>query len=194
MSRGDYMKVLVACEESQNVCCAFRKKGDIAYSCDIQKCSGGHPEWHIQDDVKNILYDSWDLIIAFPPCTYLSNVCSWNKDLNRKKLSLEAKDFFMMFYNLPGPIAIENPVPMGWLQLPKPTQIIEPYYFGHHFTKRTCLWLHKLPPLYATEIVKPLASWVSSNRSSRVRSVTFPGVANAMAAQWSLYHFLWNNF
>lgn len=204
------MKVLIACEESQRVCIAFRELGCEAYSCDIQPCSGGFPEYHIQDDVLNYLDFSWDLIIAFPPCTYLTNagaVRLFNpdhsiKDFERYKKGLAARDFFMKFYNSDCPrVCIENPVPMKIFDLPKCDQIIEPYYFGDPWKKRTCLWLKGIPPLFYTDIVEPLGLWVgstsrrnpgykeyflSSNRDPKIRSKTFPGVSRAMAAQWSL--------
>lgn len=140
------MKVLVACEESQAVCKAFRELGHEAYSCDIQECSGGHPEWHIQGDVLPLLKEKWDLIIAHPPCTYLTNAgARWlwaGGELNtvRYAQGLEAKDFFMQFYNADCPrVAIENPVPSSIFELPECTQIIQPYEFGHPYSKKTCL-------------------------------------------------------
>src|SRR5574344_1078988 len=117
------MKVLIACEESQAVCKAFRAKGHEAYSCDIQECSGGHPEWHIQGDVTPLLNENWDLIIAHPPCTYLSNA--------------GARDFFMKLYNANFPkIAVENPVPSKIYEMPLHSQEIQPYMFGHPFKKK----------------------------------------------------------
>ena len=138
------MKVLIACEESQRVCIEFRKMGAEAYSADIQECSGGHPEWHIKGDVIKVLYDDWDLIIAHPPCTYLS--CAGSRhlypadigfDYDRYKKGLAAKDFFMQFYNHPCKhIAIENPVPITQFNLPEYTQIIQPYMFGEPYQKK----------------------------------------------------------
>lgn len=166
------MKILVACEESQTVCKAFRERGHEAYSCDIQVCSGGHPEWHIKGDVRPLLlpnrtWDSrhgiqfqtmdgkthdvqyWDLIIAHPPCTMISKVSS--VALKQGKHSIddvyEGAEFFMDFYELNGKVCIENPVPMKLAGLPKHSQTIQPYEFGDNWTKLTCLWLKGLPPL-----------------------------------------------
>lgn len=192
------MRVLVACEESQRVCISFRELGHEAYSCDIQECSGGHPEWHIQDDVLNHL-EGWDLIIAHPPCTYLSNAGAQYlfKDgkLNdeRYQKGLLGKEFFLKLYNAPcSKICIENPVPSKIYKLPKYTQIIEPYYFGEKYKKKTCLWLKGLPPLVPTKIVNnPIptsnAIWYnngSNEERQKVRSKTFWGIARAMAQQW----------
>lgn len=170
------MKILVACEESQEVCKAFRNKGHEAYSCDILDCSGGHPEWHIKGDVLKVLdggrqmlsngskvkIKKWDMIIAFPPCTYLSNAGSINLHkngknnivsksyFNPKRLALgkEAKEFFMKIYNADcRRVAIENPTPAKIHGLPSYTQAIQPFEFGHKYRKRTCLWLRGLPPL-----------------------------------------------
>jgi len=158
------VRVLIACEESQEVCKAFRTLGHEAYSCDTQDCSGGHPEWHIKDDVLKHLNDGWDLMIAHPPCTYFSNagMCNLTRknsdDLyreKRKELTLKAFDFVMALVNAPIPkIAIENPV--GYLNTHwrKPDQIIHPYYFGHSVNKKTCLWLKNLPRLEPTQIVE----------------------------------------
>ena len=147
------MRVLVACEESQEVCKAFRARGHEAYSCDIQECSGGYPEWHIQDDVLKHL-DGWDLIIAHPPCTYLSAVGTRHLygggyiHAERFNQGLKAADFFHKMLNAPcDKICVENPVPFKIFGLPKYTQIIHPYYFGDPFDKRTCLWLKGLPNL-----------------------------------------------
>lgn len=181
------MKVLVAFEESQEVCKAFRNVGDIAFSCDLQACSGGRPEWHIQDDVLNVLYDNWDLVIAFPPCTFLSNVNSPIMNEFRKEEMFKGSEFFKIFLNLSCPYCVENPKPMKAAGLPDHTQYIEPYYFGHPYTKKIGLWLHWLPPLYATNIVRPSkGSYVfSGSRTSLYRSKTLPSIAQAMAAQWS---------
>lgn len=156
------MKVLVACEESQAVCKAFRELGHEAYSCDIQPCSGGHPEWHIQGDVLPLLKEKWDLIIAHPPCTYLTKTGNrWfneekygEKAVQRKILREEAASFFMRFVNADcARIAIENPVGYMSSYYKKPTQIIHPYYFAESQDdencekKFTCLWLKGLPPL-----------------------------------------------
>lgn len=213
------MNVLVACEESQRVCTAFREKGHNAFSCDILPCSGGHPEWHCQGDVLNILNGSgdkeeyfctqdnkshklpvkWDLIIAHPPCTYLSNAGARFLDpkgvLNeeRLKMGLEAKEFFMAFYNADcEKICIENPTPSRVYELPKYTQVIQPWMFGHPVQKRTCLWLKGLEPLKPTEIVEERQSskvpgnWFNKGGKERQqnRAKTFPGIAKAFAEQW----------
>lgn len=233
------MKVLVACEESQEVCKAFREMGHEAYSCDIQECSGGHPEWHIRGDALEILnphliedvapedvcqgiefvtddmqyhfIEKWDLLIAHPPCTYLSNAGaarlykrfegeSYCK-LSRLNKGFDAKEFFLEFFNAPiERIAIENPIPSGVYRLPPYTQIIQPYEYGHEYSKKTCLWLKGLPKLTPTNIVEPVCSWVSGGskkadgtprknkgmtfRDSFTKSKTFPGIAKAMAEQW----------
>lgn len=137
------LRVLVACEESQEVCKAFRAKGHEAYSCDLQDCSGGHPEWHIKADALEILKLEWDLIIAHPPCTYLSNAgARWlyaGKQLNEERYQkgLDGKDFFMQFFNAKCErIAIENPIPSSVYQMPQYTQVIEPYYFGEPWSKK----------------------------------------------------------
>ena len=211
------MKVLVACEESQKVCTEFRKLGHEAYSCDMEPCSGGHPEWHIQDDVLPLLngncdfrtvngdthhlIDKWDLIIAHPPCTYLSNAGArflypkgvLNED--RLKLGLEAKVFFMKIYNADcEKIAIENPIPSKVYGLPKYTQTIQPYEFGHPYQKKTCLWLKGLKLLQPTDVLpkekrqstKIAGNWFNKGGKERQknRAKTFPGIAKAMAEQW----------
>lgn len=167
------MRVLVACEESQRVCIEFRRLGHEAYSCDIEPCSGGHPEWHLQQDVIQLLKMKWDMIIAFPPCTYLSNAGArhlWkNHELNQERYQkgLLAKEFFMQFYNADcEKIAIENPTPSKIYELPEKSQVIQPYQFGHPYTKRTQLWLKGLPPLEPTEIVEPIATWCPSGSYS----------------------------
>lgn len=164
------MKVLVACEESQAVCIAFRKLGHEAYSCDTQECSGGHPEWHIKGDVLPLIngnkpfvtmdgdlhaiVGTWDLLIAFPPCTYLTNASSVRLrikgEINKERMAkaVEAKAFFMKFLEADcQKICVENPTPGKIHQLPQYTQAIQPWWFGHPYTKRTCLWLKNLPPL-----------------------------------------------
>ena len=183
------MKVLIACEESQAVCSAFRKKGHEAFSCDIIPCSGGYPEWHILTDVKNIFDNSfqafgqfwteagtvepvikkWDLIIAHPPCTYLANsgVQHLHKDKSRWDKLEKAIEFFMMFYNFDADkICIENPVPHKYARLPKYNQIIQPYYFGHEVMKKTCLWLKNLPLLIPTNIVSQGKKYIGKNGKS----------------------------
>jgi hypothetical protein len=217
------MKILVACEESQAVTIELRTLGHEAYSCDILDPSGGHPEWHVQQDVIPLLsppiifstldgqehyIDKWDMIIAFPPCTYLTvtgnrwfNVEKYGeKALERIRLREEAKEFFMAFANAPcDKIAIENPVGVMNTWYRKPNQIIQPYQFGDPFEKRTCLWLKGLPNLVPTDIVEPPArqqlksgksmpEWYSNapkKDRARIRSKTFPGIAKAMAEQWA---------
>lgn len=193
-------KVLVACEESQAVTIELRALGIEAFSCDIEPCSGFHPEWHIQGDVTPLLDKDWDMIIAFPPCTYLTNagaVHYYGKKAKnveeRKAKGRAARDFFMMFYNAKSDkIAIENPVPLKMFELPEPTQIIQPYQFGHPFSKKTCLWIKGLPNLTPTGIVEERQStkipgnWFNKGGKERQknRSKTFPGIAKAMAQQW----------
>jgi len=198
------MRVLVACEESQTVCCEFRNMGHDAFSCDVQDCSGGHPEWHIKDDVLLHINDGWDMMIAHPPCTYLSNAgAAWlypNKTLNKQRfeLGLKAKDFFMSLLNADiQKIAIENPIQSKVFQIPKYTQIIQPFQFGHPYSKKTCLWLKNLPMLRPTKILTNYTQFVSSGSACRkgikssvmvmggkARSKTFVGIAKAMAEQW----------
>ena len=204
------MKVLCACEESQAVTIEFRKLGIEAYSNDIIECSGKHPEWHIKDDVFNIINDSWDMMIAFPPCTYLTvtgnrwfNIERYGeKAIQRYEYRKQAIEFFLQLANADIPrIAIENPVGVMSTIYRKPDQIIEPYMFGDGYEKRTCLWLKNLEPLKATNIVEPEArvyyksgksmpAWyqVSGKDRAKIRSKTFPGIAKAMAQQWSVYN------
>lgn len=201
------MRVLVACEESQEVCKAFRALGHEAYSCDLEPCSGGHPEWHIQVDALELLKLKWDLIIAHPPCTYLSNAGA-NRlkikgaiNLERMEKAKKAKEMFMSFYDADvAKICVENPVPGKIHGLPPYSQIIQPYMFGEPWLKRTCLWLKGLPCLMATDIVVPEGKWVETTPHGRAarpgewklkgkrhpkdRSKTFLGVAAAMAQQW----------
>ena len=226
------MKVLVACEESQEVCKAFRALGHEAYSCDIQECSGGHPEWHIQGDVLPLINGNcefwtvdkdgrgvgwhqivgkWDLIIAHPPCTYLTLAGNkWfkpefeNRFPERKRQRQEAIDFFMQFVNADCQhVAIENPIGVMSSQYRKPDQYIEPYYFGDAEKKKTGLWLKGLPHLKPTNIVEPVIIHCKSGANeprwhmetmklpkeerSKARSKTFPGTAKAMAEQWGRY-------
>lgn len=201
------MKVLVACEESQRVCIAFRNRGHEAYSCDIMPCSGGHPEWHIQDDVLKHLDEGWDLIIAHPPCTYMSKAgarfmypTAGNINSERLSLAMKAKDFFMQLYNADCPkIAVENPTPLKVVGLPPHTQAIQPYQFGHPYSKRTLLWLKGLPPLIPTKVLSDYKPYLPSNTSqfskgrggshgvvhnAKDASKTFEGIAEAMAEQW----------
>lgn len=209
------MKVLIACEESQTVCKAFRARGHEAYSCDIQEPSGGHPEWHILGDALEAIKGGtivtmdgqqhdvgrWDLLIAHPPYTYLSNAGArhlWkggHLNPERVKQGIMAKDFFMEFYkaNIPR-IAVENPVASSIFCLPKYSQIIQPFQFGHPMKKRTCLWLKGLPMLIPTNIIpetecestKVAGNWYNKGGKERQknRAKTFPGIAKAMAEQW----------
>lgn len=183
------LNILVACEESQAVCLAFRKRGHNAFSCDIQECSGGHPEWHLQGDVFNYLNQSWDIMVAFPPCTHLSvSGARWFKD--KQKEQGEAIYFVTsLFANGPAKICIENPIGVLSTKWKKPTQIIQPWQFGHGETKSTCLWLADLPNLKPTNIVEGREQrvWKMAPGPDRAkqRSKTFPGVARAMAEQWS---------
>ena len=156
------MRVLVACEESQTVTKEFRNLGYEAYNCDIIPCSGGHPEWHYQQDVTELLQLEWDLIIAHPPCTYLTisnnramvNGCKTYTAEEGKILRQDAIDFFMQFANAKCErIAIENPIGIMSTQYKKPSQIIHPWQFGHEASKATCLWLKGLPLLKPTNIV-----------------------------------------
>ncbi len=189
------MKVLVACEESQAVCKAFRERGHEAYSCDIIECSGGHPEWHIMQDVIPLLNGDcefmsedgsihrirgkWDLIIAHPPCTFLTNggaVRMFRKEMReykpygtfqmvnvgRLKNGMLARDFFMAFYNADCKrICIENPIPMSIYNLPTATQIIQPYEYGEPYSKKTCLWLKGLEPLTPTDILETYQPFIN---------------------------------
>ncbi len=202
------MRILVACEESQAVTIELRKLGHEAYSCDVEPCTGGHPEWHLQQDVEPLLKMHWDMIIAFPPCTYLTNAGArhlWKGgELNQERYEkgLEAKEFFLQFYNANCKrICIENPTPNKVYKLPEKTQVIQPYQFGHPFTKRTQLWLKGLPLLSPTKVVEPERTWCPSGSYSgkhgekhrgvftkdraRNRAKTFSGVAKAMAEQWA---------
>lgn len=230
------MKVLVACEESQRVCTAFRALGHEAYSCDIEECSGGHPEWHIKSDVSNLINPlpqqipggewygfkfrtmddilhcisgKWDLIIAHPPCTYLSNAGACRLyprkgqlDQERYKKGLQAKAFFMKLYNADCKhICVENPIPSKVFEMPPYTQIIQPYEYGHPYSKKTCLWIKGLPKLQPTNILSEYKPYVSCGTSknkgnkekagfsraggaAKIRSKTFKGIASAMAQQW----------
>ena len=226
------MNVLVACEESQRVTIEFRKVGHKAYSCDLLDCSGNHPEWHIKKDVTlllngNCIFNTvdgleheisgkWDMIIAFPPCTYLTVTGNrWynyekygDKAIQRMLDRNDAIKFFMTIVNADcDKIAIENPVGIMSTQWRKPDQIIQPYQYGDGYEKRTCLWLKGLPMLSPTKIVeipgriqfksgKTMAKWyvkagnLSKEQRALVRSKTFPGIAKAMATQWGSEEFI----
>ena len=220
------MNVLVACEESQEVCKAFRAKGHNAFSCDIQPCSGGHPEWHIQtyvetvlnpmpngdptdgkgiffvttDGMNHYLHGEWDMILAFPPCTDLAVSGARHFERKRKDGSQQRSiNFFILFTRLNcKKVVIENPVGIMSTYYRKPDQIIQPYEFGHPYTKKTCLWLKGVSKLQPTKIlVKPETGWVNQCftngrysgfngkfQGKKNRSKTFPGIAQAMADQW----------
>lgn len=201
-------RILVACEESQAITIAFRKLGYDAFSCDLQPCSGGYPEWHIQGDVLDILNDGWDMMIAHPDCTFLANSGVnrlYNKDGSKNQdrwNNLDvACDFFKKLLNAPIPlIAIENPIPHKHAVKRigrKYEQIIQPYQFGHLESKATCLWLKGLPKLVDTDNVK--SEWLKLPKNKgqklyylspspdrkKLRSKTFTGIAEAIAEQWS---------
>lgn len=184
-------RILIACEESQAVCIAFRELGFKAYSCDIEPCSGGHPEWHLQQDIIPLLELDWSLIIAFPPCTHLaSSGARWFKQKQSDGRQQQAIEFFMRFTNCRcDKVAIENPIGIISTHYRKPDQIIQPWQFGHGETKSTCLWLKGLPLLQFTDIVdgreQRIWKMPPSDERSKLRSKTFPGIAKAMAEQWS---------
>ena len=220
------MKVLIACEESQAVCKEFRKLGHESYSCDIIPCSGGHPEWHIMSDVLPLLNGNcdfrtesgghyningrWDMIIAFPPCTYFT--CAGNRHYSSRE---NAVSFFLAIANADcDKIAIENPVGNMNIHWRKPDQIIHPYYFAesekdtnNYYQKRTCLWLKNLPELHRiTNLQKPRTVYIcqgskfagrpigwcegikgihgGQEERAKARSTPSPGIAKAMAEQW----------
>lgn len=218
------MNVLIACEESQRVCTAFRERGHRTFSCDIRPCSGGHPEWHILGDVLPILNGNcgftdeaggqheqagrWDLIIAHPPCTYLTNASAVRMRVKgeivpeRYAKMLEGRDFFFRCLNADcDRVAVENPIPLKLCGMPPYTQIIQPWMFGEPWSKRTCLWLRGLSELVPTDIVTDgVLPWVNGGckdahgkykrfqgrreRDPVNRAKTFPGIARAMAEQW----------
>ena len=201
------MRILLACEESQAVTREFRALGHEAYSCDILPTSGDNPEWHIQDDVLSHLTDDWDMVIGFPPCTYMTNggaVRMYPKsgqiDPIRYEKAMEAKKFFMAIYNAPVKyVAVENPMPMKIIGLPEKTQVIQPYEYGDPYSKKTYLWLKNLPNLVPTNILTQYQPFINGGglrlgkenyqhrkfaNNSLERSKTFPGIAKAMATQW----------
>ena len=185
------MKILVACEESQAVTIEMRRLGHEAYSCDIEPCSGGHPEWHLQVDALELLKMKWDMILAFPPCTHLAVSGARYFEQKRKDGRQQAAiDFFMRFANADRPkIAIENPVGIMSSVWRKPDQIIQPWQFGHGETKKTCLWLKGIPLLVPTNIVdgreQRIWKMPPSEDRAKNRAKTFPGIARAMAEQWA---------
>jgi site-specific DNA-cytosine methylase len=177
------MKILVACEESQAITKEFRALGHEAYSCDILPCTGGHPEWHLQGDVFGFIDQGWDLMVAHPPCTYLSVSGArhlYNKDgsknLERYKNQREALDFVekLMSCNIPR-IAIENPVSVISSQIRKPDQIVQPWMFGDSASKTTCLWLKNLPKLVATNVVEKgeFKEWIDKKTGKVKRQATW---------------------
>lgn len=212
--RGSRINVLVACEESQEECKAFRARGHNAFSCDIQECSGGHPEWHIQGNVLEILEQTtkfdwnntiefetadgeyhiidgkWDLIIAHPPCTDLAvSGARWFPEKQRDFRQQKACVFFMqMILADCDRIAVENPIGIMSTVYRKPDQIIQPWQFGHGETKATCLWLKGLPKLQPTNIVggREQRVWKMppGPQRAKMRSKSYHGIAQAMAEQW----------
>ena len=220
------LNVLIACEESQTVCTAFRELGHRAFSCDLQECSGGHPEWHVVGDCVPLLNgrcdftttdgklhqqaDRWDLVIAHPPCTYMSKAgARWMYpkagELSQERLALamQAKDFFYTCYNADCEyVAVENPRPLAIVGLPNPSTVIQPYDFGEPYSKATYLWLRNLPPLMSTCCIANHRPYLPSNtggkkkgqkysfgisKNQKESSKTFRGVALAMASQWSSF-------
>lgn len=199
------MRVLVACEESQAVTSELRKRGHVAYSCDLLPTSGSHPEWHIQADALEIAKMDWDMVIAFPPCTHLAvSGARWFDEKQRDGRQQMGIGFFLAFTALDHvpKVAIENPVGIMSRLYRKPDQIIQPWQFGDPYEKKTCLWLKGLPQLIPTNIVAPeqrketgdngrtMAGWFAESWNlpphlrGYVRSKTFPGVAAAMSDQW----------
>lgn len=196
---GLNMKILVACEESQAVTLAFRARGHEAYSCDLQPCSGGHPEWHIQRDALEQLNSDWDLLLAFPECTHLAvSGARYFAQKIADGRQQKAIDFFMAFANAKCPrIVIENPVGIMSSKWRKPDQIIQPWQFGHPEAKATCLWLKGLPLLRPTNVLPKPASgrWENQTPSgqnrlgpsperAKLRSKTYAGIAAAFADQY----------
>lgn len=198
-------KILIACEYSGIVRDAFIAKGHDAISCDLLPTESPGP--HYQGDVRDILYQDWDMIIAFPECRFMSNAGACRMyptkgiiDQERLKKGLEAKDFFMLFYNHPcKKVAIENPRPLKVIGLPQSNGSFQPYEHGHPYTKKTLLWLKGLPDLLPSDLVEPIGPWVPSGTSrkdkskyghakrgqdSKNRSLFWSGVAKAMADQW----------
>ena len=199
------LKVLIACEESGIVTEQFRLLGIEAWSCDILPTSGNHPEWHLQQDVTELLKQQWDLIIAFPPCTDLAVSGARHFEQKRKDgRQQKSIEFFMIFANYNGKIAIENPVGIMSSLYRKPDQIIQPYQFGHPESKATCLWLKNIPKLQDTDNVKEIWKSLPKNQAQRIhylppskdrakiRSKTYPGIAKALAFQYG--NFIKSNF
>lgn len=211
------MRILIACEESQSITKEFRALGHEAFSCDLLPCSGGHPEWHYQKDVFEVIEEGWDMMIAHPPCTFLSVSGArhlYNKDkspnLERYQNQAEALDFVQRLMDAPiDRIVIENPVSVISSKIRKPEQIIQPWMFGDEATKTTCLWLKNVPKLIPTKIVgkgertvfksgKSHPKWYADALANAktpaerrtLRSKTFKGIAEAMANQWGKEEFV----
>lgn len=204
--RREHINILIACEESQRECIAFRNKGFRAFSCDVQQCKGGHPEWHIVGDVTPYLdglskfrtadgkrhsLKKWHCVIAHPPCTYLCKLSSvWMKvngviDEERYRKMLDARNFFYKCLNAVADyIAVENPRPMARAQLPRQDAQVSPHLFGNKYSKATYYWLRNLPPLlFGVQLsVKPM-SFLNRSRG-KYRSRTFKEIAEAMSTQW----------
>lgn len=196
------LRVLVACEETQEVTKALRRRGHEAFSCDVLECSGGHPEWHLKQDVLPLLEEDWDMILAFPPCTDLAaSGARWFAEKRKSGAQQRSIEFFMAFAEAPCErIAIENPVGIMSTRWRKPDQIVQPWWFGDEATKTTCLWLKGLPKLKPTKVVgrgerhvtksgRSLPAWYNIPPTvkdrAKIRSQTFPGFAEAMADQWA---------
>jgi site-specific DNA-cytosine methylase len=184
------VRILVACEASQKVCSAFRALGHEAFSCDVEDCYGGSPEWHIKGDAIKEINGKWDMLIAFPPCTHLcASGARWWAEKRRDGRQQRAIDFVLRLWNAPTrKKVIENPVGLLSRILGKPTQIVQPWQFGHGETKATCLWLSNLPPLTPTDVVEGRDQRIwkmgPSAERSKLRSETYSGIAKAMAQQW----------
>ena len=202
------MRVLVACECSQKVCKAFRRRSIDAFSCDLQDCYGGCPQWHIKGDALDVLNDGWDLVIAHPPCTYLSK-CQGNliferlsngvlvvRDYDRLYKGLRASLFFRRFLECSAQfVCVENPLILRCYGIRPPDCVVQPFEFGDPFSKATGLWLRNLPPLMPTSIfarssvrswmrVVPGFSKATKFKQARLRSETFDGIADAIASQY----------
>ena len=199
--------VLIACEESQVECLAFRNAGFIAFSCDLQTCSGGHPEYHIVGDVVPLLNGfcsfhtqdnklhtinrNWDLIIGHPPCTFLTKSSATRMfpggvlSESRLKKAMDGKKFFLTILNADCKhIAVENPTPLRVVQLPPYSFACNPHEFGEDFSKRTCFWTKNLPPLMPTLLCSTWRSFVLTSGTGKGRSKSFKSIANAMVEQW----------
>jgi site-specific DNA-cytosine methylase len=200
--KKEEIKVLVACEESQAVCIELRKLGVEAYSCDLLPCSGGYPEWHLQQDVTELLKQDWTAIIAFPPCTDLAvSGARYFADKIADGRQQKSIEFFMLFTKTNcDHVSIENPIGIMSSRFRRPDQIIQPWMFGDKAQKSTCLWLSGLPKLHPTDIVgkgefftspsgRKYAEWhqKTGGGCGVIRSKTFPGIAKAMATQWTEY-------